>query len=212
MMAKHIGPPANNVVVLDFETTGLSPTIGDRAIEIGAVLLRDGVVAGRFQELMNPGQRVSQFIEDYTGITNDMLIDAAPCGDVMDRFADFVGDEAVVAHNVSFDSRFLDAELQRIGRRAGGRRVCSMLTARRVYPKAPNHKLGTLVNYKRLPVTGTFHRALADAEMTAHLWVQMLSDIVDTYRIPQVSLRLMETLARKPKAKAPEWLASQGAR
>ncbi|MDG2671235.1 exonuclease domain-containing protein, partial [Vibrio parahaemolyticus] len=63
-------PQANSVVVLDFETTGLSPTLGDRAIEIGAVKLVDGEVVDSFQQLMNPGFRVSSFIENYTGITN----------------------------------------------------------------------------------------------------------------------------------------------
>ena len=70
---------ANTVVVLDFETTGLSPGLGDRAIEIGAVRIEDGTVTARFQELMNPGQRVSGFIESYTGITNAMLANARPC-------------------------------------------------------------------------------------------------------------------------------------
>ena len=65
-------PNANTAIILDFETTGLSPNIGDRAIEIGAVKIENGEVTARFQELMNPGQRVSSFIESYTGITNAM--------------------------------------------------------------------------------------------------------------------------------------------
>ena len=84
-------PNANTVVVLDFETTGLSPGEGDRAIEIGAVRIEDGEVTGRFQELMNPGQRVSGFIESYTGITNGMLAEARPCAEVMRDFAEFIG-------------------------------------------------------------------------------------------------------------------------
>ena len=70
---------ANSVVVLDFETTGLSPNQGDRAIEIGAVKLENGIVTGQFQQLMNPGRRVSSFIEGYTGITNAMLSSAPSC-------------------------------------------------------------------------------------------------------------------------------------
>ncbi len=65
---------AKSVVVLDFETTGLSPNQGDRAIEIGAVKLENGTVVDRFQSLMNPGFRVSGFIENYTGISNAMLL------------------------------------------------------------------------------------------------------------------------------------------
>ena len=52
---------ADSVVVLDFETTGLSPEYGDRAIEIGAVLLEHGVIVDRFQKLMNPGFRISRY-------------------------------------------------------------------------------------------------------------------------------------------------------
>jgi len=70
---------ANTVVVLDFETTGLSPAYGDRAIEIGAVRIEDGEIKDHFQELMNPGRPVDSFIESYTGITNDMLEDARLC-------------------------------------------------------------------------------------------------------------------------------------
>ena len=66
------------VVVLDFETTGLSPDGGDRAIELGAVLIEDNRIVDRFQSLMNPGMRVSGFIESYTGISNSMLATAPP--------------------------------------------------------------------------------------------------------------------------------------
>ena len=68
---------ADSVIVLDFETTGLSPNMGDRAIEIGAVKLVNGEVVDTFQQLMNPGFRVSGFIESYTGISNRMLSTAA---------------------------------------------------------------------------------------------------------------------------------------
>ncbi len=74
---------ANTVVVLDFETTGLSPNMGDRAIEIGAVLLENGRITDRFQQLMNPGFRISSFIENYTGITNAMVRRADSCSSVM---------------------------------------------------------------------------------------------------------------------------------
>jgi len=77
---------ANSVIVLDFETTGLSPDFGDRAIEIGAVTIEQGVVVDPFQGLMNPARRISAFIEDYTGITNAMLETAPPCGEVMMAF------------------------------------------------------------------------------------------------------------------------------
>ena len=192
-------PAADTSVILDFETTGLSPGMGDRAIEIGAVRLENGQVTGRFQELMSPGQRISGFIESYTGITNGMLKNARPCGEVMRDFADFIGDYNLVAHNASFDKRFLDAELERVSIDYPGQFACSMLAARRIYQQAPNHKLGTLVAYKKFPVEGTFHRALYDSEMTAKLWVAMLGDIEQQYETSAIPFRLMQKLTKTPK-------------
>ena len=199
-MIDHKNINADTVIVLDFETTGMSPDHGDRAIEIGAVKLEQGEVVDRFQCLMNPGMRVNGFIEDFTGITNTMLKQAPPCEEVMDEFADFAGDSNLVAHNASFDRRFLDAECYRISRDYKGEFACSMLAARRVYQDAPNHKLGTLVAFNQLPNDGTFHRALADAEMTAHLWLGMLDDINNGYCIERIPFALMQALSRVPKA------------
>ena len=203
---------ADTVVVLDFETTGLSPGMGDRAIEIGAVKLVAGEAVDRFQQLMNPGQRISAFIEDYTGITNDMLQGAPPCEEVMSEFADFISGFNLVAHNASFDSRFLEAELERVNRQQEGPFACSMLVSRRIYPAAPNHKLGTLVKYKDLPNDGTFHRALADAEMTAHLWLGMLDEIKGKHAFAQIPFPLMQKLARTAKGAASKFLNKEAAK
>jgi DNA polymerase-3 subunit epsilon len=200
---------ADTVVVLDFETTGLSPDRGDRAIEIGAVRLEGGRIRDRFQCLMNPGRRISPFIERYTGITNAMLRTAPPCQEAMAACRDFIGDFDMVAHNAAFDQRFLDAELQRIHRPRRGAFACSMLAARRLYPEAPNHKLGTLVEYRRLPHNGTFHRALADAEMTAHLWLGMLDELTARYQLDRVSFAMMRDLTRLPKGATDAFLRGQ---
>nr|WP_320126084.1 3'-5' exonuclease [uncultured Shewanella sp.] len=197
---------ANTLVVLDFETTGLSPNQGDRAIEIGAVLIENGVITQRFSELMNPGFRISRFIEDYTGISNQMLRDAAPCNEVMARFADFIADHNLVAHNAAFDQRFLDAEFAQIRHRYLGQFGCSLLVARRLYQTAPNHQLGTLVRYKQLPTDGTFHRALADAEMTGHLWLAMLADLQQEFGVNAPTFELMQKIAKKTKADVPKFL------
>jgi DNA polymerase-3 subunit epsilon len=190
---------ADTVIVLDFETTGLSPDMGDRAIEIGAVRLEGGVVTERFQALMNPGQRVSAFIENYTGITNAMLSDAPSCSSVMKKFADFIEDYNLVAHNASFDKRFLDAELGRISTGYSGAFACSMLAARRIFQNAPNHQLGTLVRYANIPSDGDFHRALYDSEMTAKLWAAMLEDVSERYTRSDIPFSLMIKLGKTPK-------------
>ena len=200
---------ADTVIVLDFETTGLSPDYGDRAIEIGAVKLVNGQVTDQYQQLMYPGRRISSFIEEYTGITNAMLKKSLPCKEVMLEFSDFIGDFNLVAHNASFDSRFLDAELTRVKRNQHGDFACSMLISRRVYPDAPNHKLGSLVSYKQLPTNGVFHRALADAEMTAQLWLSMIDDIKVDHGFKTVPFKLMQQLARVSKNKVSDFLQNK---
>ena len=188
-------------IILDFETTGLSPNCGDRVIEVGAVVVDDGVIVDRFQSLMNPGIKVSGFIESYTGITNRMLSTAPPVAEVMRRFAGFIGGQPLVAHNAGFDRRFLDAELARIGHFRRQEMACSMLLARRIYPDAPCHTLETLVRYKNLQTTGVHHRALADAEMTAHLWINLVRDLKRHYALRHVPFDLLLQVARLPKAK-----------
>ena len=190
---------ADTVVILDFETTGLSPAMGDRAIEIGAVCIEDGEIKGRFQELMNPGRPIDSFIEDYTGITNEMLKDAPSCEEVMHKFADFISGYNLVAHNASFDQRFLDAELGRISRKQTGKFACSMLAARRIYQDAPDHKLGTLVKHANIPSDGVFHRALYDSEMTTKLWLAMLDDIGKRHNIRDIPFTLIQKLTKTPK-------------
>ncbi|HCH2127007.1 TPA: 3'-5' exonuclease [Vibrio parahaemolyticus] len=203
-------PQANSVVVLDFETTGLSPTLGDRAIEIGAVKLVDGEVVDSFQQLMNPGFRVNSFIENYTGITNDMLRIAPSCEEVMTSFSEFIAGENLIAHNASFDKRFLDAELERINCSYSGEFACSLLVARRLIQDAPSHKLGELVRYKNIDNDGIFHRALADAQMTAKLWILMIEGLENS-GIVKPSFQLMQTVSKTAKGKVDLLLANSRA-
>lgn len=197
-MTKH-SAQADTLIVLDFETTGLSPNMGDRAIEIGAVKLINGEISDHFQELMNPGCKISHFIESYTGISNDMLQDARPCKKVMQDFADFIGDDHLLAHNASFDKRFLDAEFNRLPATYSGKFTCSLLIARRLYQDAPNHKLETLIQYKNIPSDGHFHRALYDAEMTAKLWQTMLADIKERYHLQTLTFDTIQKISKTPK-------------
>jgi len=200
---------AETIIVLDFETSGISPDYGDRAIEIGAVKLCGDQIVDRFQSLMNPGLRISSFIENYTGITNQMVRNAPDAAEVMHDFVGFIGSTPLVAHNASFDRRFLNAELGRIGQSRKENFGCSMLASRRIYPEAPNHRLATLVSYKQLQTDGTFHRALADAEMTAQLWVAMTEDLRADYGFDTVSFALMRNLAKVPKAQVSAYLVKQ---
>ncbi len=197
------------IIVLDFETTGLYPDNGDRVIEIGAVLLRDNQIVEQFQSLINPGFFVNREIETITGITNDMLSEAPPAPEVMQKFVKFIDTHPLVAHNASFDQSFLVTELGHFGRKRPLNFGCTLRIARRLYPDVINYKLETLVRYKEIPVKSQFHRALADAEMAALLWVRIIEDLKSQFGFEHVSFDLMKKIGKMNKENAPTLLQKE---
>ena len=189
------------IAVIDFETTGISPSSYCRATEIAVVIVEQGVIVERYQSLMNAGVRIPSFIESLTGISNNMLRTAPPAERVMNEVAEFVGLTPLVAHNASFDQKFWDFELSRIKRNRVQSFACSMLLARRLLPHAPNHKLGTLTSWAGLPHTGKAHRAMADAEMAANLTLHLGHQLRDTHGLAGVSHQLLCTLQKVPAKK-----------
>ena len=187
------------IAVIDFETTGLSPAMGDRATEVAIVLLENGCVVDRFQSLMNAGVHIPAFITSLTGISNAMVAAAPDAASVMRDASRFVGNAPMVAHNAAFDRKFWQAELARAGAAAAQPFACTMLVARRLYPQAPSHKLGVLVDYHHLPRAGRAHRALADAEMAASLLGQIQHDLRTRHRVSQPDHALLMTLQRCAK-------------
>lgn len=198
------------VAVLDFETTGLSPNMGDRATEIAITLLKDGQIIDRFQSLMNAGRRIPSDVIHLTGITNEMIGSAPSVEQVMREAVKFVGKTPVVAHNASFDKRFWEAELERLSIRAESSFACTLLLSRRIYPQSTNHRLSTLVQLLGLPTTGRAHRAMVDAEMTSHLWSRIRADIARSYPLAPVNHALLTKVQKVPRVKVPLWLQACG--
>lgn len=197
------------IAVIDFETTGISPNNSCRATEIAVVIMEQGRIVERYQSLMNAGVRIPAFIEGLTGISNSMLRTAPSADRVMNEVAEFVGLTPLVAHNASFDQKFWDYELSRIQRKREQSFACSMLLARRLMPGAPNHKLGTLTTWAKLPHTGKAHRAMADAEMAANLTAHLANELRQTHGIAGVSHQFLCTLQKVPAAKISETLKRQ---
>ena len=158
----------NRYAVIDFETTGFSPSRGDRAIEVAAVLVEGGRIVDSYQRLINPGVVIPPFIEEYTGISNEMVRSAPPSNMVMREVHHFARDTVAVAHNTLFDRRFWDHESQLAGLPPLGTCVCTIRMCRRLYPEALNYRLATLAAFHGLAAQ-RHHRALADATVTAHL-------------------------------------------
>jgi DNA polymerase-3 subunit epsilon len=197
------------IAVIDFETTGMSPTLGDRATEVAIVLLERGQVVDRFQSLMNAGVYIPSFITQLTGITNRMVATAPRAEQVMADAARFVGEAPMVAHNASFDRRYWQAELALAGLPAPQPFACTVLLSRRLYPEATSHKLGALVQRLRLPQTGAAHRAMVDAEMAAALLTHIQQDLRTRHAVADPDHVFLMALQRCSKAALPRWLAQR---
>jgi len=197
------------IAVIDFETTGISPDRGDRATEVAIVIVEDGKVIDRFQSLMNAGVRIPAFITQLTGISNAMVAAAPDAAEVMAQASRFVGGTPIVAHNAAFDRKFWVGELTRLGLPAAQPFACTLLISRRLYPQAPNHKLGSLVDYHRLPRTGTAHRALADAEMAAELLGCIQHDLRTRHGIARPDHTFLSALQRCPMPALAQFMVRQ---
>jgi DNA polymerase-3 subunit epsilon len=197
----------DTVAVLDFETTGVSVTAGDRATELAIVLVRDGRIVDRFQSLMHTGVPIPWHIQRLTGITDEMTASAPPAAQVMRDAAAFVGNAPMVAHNAGFDRRFWGHECGLAGVPDQGRFACTLLLSRRLYPDAPSHKLGALADHLGLPRSGPAHRALADTEMAAHLWLRMVDDLQERHGCAALGHERMVQLQGTPAGQCRRLLA-----
>ena len=198
------------LAVIDFETTGATPAHGARATEVAICLLEDGRIVDRYASLMNAGVPIPSFITQLTGITNAMVAAAPPADAVMREAAAFVGTRPMVAHNAAFDRQFWRSELAHCGLEATNEFACTLLLSRRLYPDAPNHKLGTLAQWFDLPVSGRAHRALADAEVAAHLLARMQHDLEKRHGCSRADAPLLMALQRTAKHQVETFLRQQG--
>ncbi|MFT4553179.1 MAG: DNA polymerase-3 subunit epsilon [Chlamydiales bacterium] len=169
----------DEVVVLDFETTGLT-TDYDRVIEVGAALVKGDEIVDTFSALCDPGTPIPSFITSLTGITTAMVKGQPTPESVMREFYYFIGDRPILAHNASFDSRFLNAEMSRVDLTPENPTLCTMLLARRLIHDATDHKLGTLKRYINFQTEAGHkdHRALDDVKVTVALWIH-LRDVLE---------------------------------
>ncbi len=176
------------LVALDLETTGLDPE-RDTIIEVGAVrFLLDGTILDTFQTLVNPGRNLASRIAQLTGIDNDMLLSAPEWAQVRRDVAAFVGDAPIVGHNVAFDVNFLRSH----GVYPRGVLLDTFDLATILLPGLRRYNLGFLAQTLGIPLEDA-HRALHDAQATAHIFVALIErGILLPRPVHQAILHLME--------------------
>jgi len=195
------------MVMLDFETTGLSPDMGDRITEVAALRIVGGEVTERYVSLVNCGVRIPAFITALTGITQDMVDGAPPARQVVPELIDFIGGDMLSAHNASFDEKFLKAEGGRLGRTTGhAGLVCSLKLSRRLFPGLASYKLGQLSRQLGIEFRGTAHRAEADAQVAADVLLHAARHLGRTCGLEQVEPGLLVSINKVAAAKIPVFL------
>ena len=187
------------MAVIDFETNGGYPNRGGRATEVAIVIVEDGRIVSRYESLMNAGVTVPGFITRMTGITTAMVRNAPPADEVMQEAMEFLGPLPLIAHHANFDKVFFEHECRLAGREPSNPFACTVRLARRMFQGAPNHKLGTLVEYLDIAHSGDFHRALVDAEMAAEVLLRVGERLYDDYGIADPTHEFLQMLQQTPR-------------
>jgi DNA polymerase-3 subunit epsilon len=163
-------------VVVDTETTGVSAWGGDRITEVAAVMVSGGQVGPSWSSLVYPQRAIPSWVSSLTGITDDMVRDAPPFMALAEHVRTTLGAGVFVAHNVGFDWRFLNAELERTtgdGFDLNARRLCTVRLARIFLQKLERRSLDHVASYYGITIAER-HRALGDAVATAHCLTYLL--------------------------------------
>ena len=164
--------------IFDVETTGLSPTSGDRIIEIAGVHIKDGTILQQssFASLVNPHREISWEAASINGITNEEVAKAQSIEQILPQFLSFAEGSLLVAHNASFDLSFLDVEKEMCwGYIDIPECFCTMQLSRKLFPHEFRHNLDVVA--KRLGFdNGSIvrHRALPDVLLTAKVFLALL--------------------------------------
>lgn len=198
----------DEVVILDFETTGLSAS-DERVIEVGAAIVKDQKITKTLSSLCDPGYRIPYFITNITGITNQMVKGMPKPEDVMYDLNEFIGTRPILAHNASFDSQFLYAEMNRIDVDIDNPILCTLLLSRRLIQNATDHKLGTLkkhINFKETKGHQD-HRALDDVKVTAALWLHLRKCVENLSGCKIFDINLYKKISKMPKKQVNDKLA-----
>ncbi|CUI03073.1 3'-5' exonuclease [Massilia antarctica] len=195
------------IVMLDFETTGLSPANGDRITEVAALRIVEGRVTERYVSLVNCGARIPYFISELTGISQAMVDAAPPVERVLPQLLDFIGSDALSAHNASFDEKFLKAEAERLGlATAHEGLVCSLKLSRRVFPGLSSYKLGLLSGQLGIRFRSAAHRAESDAEVAAEVLIHIARHLGHAYGFASLAPQLLVSMNKLSAAKVPAYL------
>ncbi|WP_100372735.1 ATP-dependent DNA helicase DinG [Bacillus sp. FJAT-45037] len=180
-------------IVVDVETTGHSVAKGDRIIQIGAVVIESGKIVERFASFVNPEIDIPPFIEELTGINNQMVEQAPTFEELVTELLPLFENVGFVAHNVPFDYSFLKKQFELIGH-ALPKMNCydTVELSRMLLPKEESYKLGHLAWSLGLDHDRP-HQADSDAEVTAEIFLLLLKKLES---LPVLTLQQLIPIVR----------------
>lgn len=174
----------SDFTVVDIETTGLSP-VYDSIIEIAAIKYTNGSVSDTFSSLLKPKNFcpnfIDSFIEELTGISNDMIGNAPDCEKVLKDFSSFVGNSIIVAHNAHFDINFLYDDLDNYCNFIFSNNfIDTMRISKLLHKEMEHHRLSDLAAHYGVSYDGA-HRALTDCYITLDIFLKMREEFYTTH-------------------------------
>ena len=162
----------DSYVVFDLETTGFSPNTC-KIIEIGAVKVENGTITERFSEFVNPQVPIPFKIEELTGIRDDMVMGAETIEEILPRFMEFCEGCVMIAHNAEFDMSFIRKNCMDLDIPCDHTVGDTVAMARILLPALHRFKLDTVAKALKISLEN-HHRAVDDAECTAHIFVTFI--------------------------------------
>jgi len=164
-------------IVLDTETTGISPRDGHRIIEIGALELMHHLPTGeKLHIYINPERDIDDGAVAVHGLTSAFLSDKPLFAEIVDEFLSFIGDAPLVIHNASFDMGFINAELDKIQHPPlpMDRTIDTLAMARKKFPGAQANLDALCRRFEIDNSHRDLHGALVDADLLASVYVELL--------------------------------------
>jgi DNA polymerase III subunit epsilon len=185
----HMGRPfkGNSLIefpasftVVDIETTGFNPKY-DEIIELSAIKIIDGHTRDSYESLIKPSTPIDEFIEDLTGISNEMVENAPDISGALPEFLAFVGNSTVLGQNVNFDINFIYDNSMRISGKPFTNDFVDLLRiSKRAFPELPDHRLCTVAQALEIAAAG-MHRGQKDCEITYSCFEKCKNILSDRY-------------------------------
>jgi len=198
-------------VVLDTETTGLSPDNGDRLVEIGCLELTNHMATGRtYHCYVNPEIAMPPAAQDVHGLSDEFLADKPLFAAVVGDFLAFIGDDPLIIHNAAFDMGFINAELRRLSRPPlpATQAIDTVYMARQKFPGAPASLDALCRRFSIDNSARALHGALLDAALLAEVYIELCGGrqpglVLEAGDVASDATGVVQRITRRPRSFAP---------